>query len=385
MHLCFVTGSRAEYGLLCPLIARCRTDDSFRVSLVVTGSHLAAAHGATVAAIEADGLPIAGIVDMCLNSDEPVAVVGSMGMELGGLADIYAKLKPDVIVVLGDRYEILMAVSAALIFRIPVAHIHGGEITRGAFDDEIRHAITKMSHLHFTAAPAYSRRVIQMGENPKRVFTVGALGLDNVATLDLLSRDALERELNIRLRMHNLLITFHPPTLDPVPAADQFKELLVALAQRPDTFLVFTHANADPGGQTINEMLNDFVSAHRDHTVAFASLGQRRYLSLLHYMDAVVGNSSSGIFEAPAMHVSTVNIGTRQTGRIRASSVIDCQPERSAISQALDLALSEDARRRAESTDSPYGDGRAAERIVRVLKCVQPTDLIQKDFVDRAP
>lgn len=380
LKLCFVTGSRADYGLLRPLILRCRSDPAFTSSVIATGSHLAPEHGLTVTAIEADGIPVSQKVNMQLSSDQPVAVVRSMGMEMAGMAEALVALQPDLLVVLGDRYEILVAVTAALIFRVPVAHIHGGELTAGAFDDAIRHAITKLSHLHFTATQACANRVIQMGESPERVFTVGALGLDNIRSIELLPRAVLEDNLGVRFRQRNLLITFHPATLAGDSADTQFRELLTALDAFPEALLLFSRANADPGSQSINQVLDAYLDAHADRAVAFASLGQQRYLSLMRLVDVVVGNSSSGIIEAPALCVPTVNIGDRQEGRERAASIIDCQPSSANIVQALNTALSADFRRRLAGTTHPYGDGHTAHRIANLLCGIQLAGLERKSF-----
>ena len=362
-RVCVVTGSRAEYGLLRWVIDGLRHTRGIELQLAVTGAHLEAAFGATVAAIKADGYPIAARVPMRLKDDTPAGIARSMALGLAGFGAAFARLRPQLVVVLGDRYEILAAAQAALLANIPIAHIAGGDLTEGAYDDAMRHALTKMSHLHFVTNPASGRRVVQMGEDPRRVHVVGSPGLDNLKRLKLLGRAALERALGARLRARNLLVTFHPVTLAPQDSGAQLDELLHALdALGAETGIFFTLPNADGGGRALRRKIERFVARHANAR-AFASLGQLRYLSLMREVDAVVGNSSSGLYEAPALRKPSVNIGERQKGRLRAASVIDAAPRRKAIGAAIRRALALDTRR----ARTPYGDGNAARRIVKVI------------------
>src|SRR5688572_6245492 len=300
------------------------------LQVIATGMHVSPEFGLTYQEIEADGFRIDRKVEMLLSSDSATGVAKSMGMGVMGCADAFAELQPDIIVVLGDRFEILAAVAAALVVKVPVAHLHGGEATEGAIDESIRHAITKMSHVHFVAANEYRQRVIQMGEHPDRVFLVGALGIDNIHRLQLLGRTQLQTALGFPLGKRNLLVTFHPATLDETDSSEQLAELLIALAELEETHLIFTMPNADEGGRKLTTMVEDFCKQHAQAR-SYKSLGQLLYLSCMLHVDAVVGNSSSGIIEAPALHKGTVNIGDRQRGRLRAASVVDCEPERQSI------------------------------------------------------
>ena len=366
--ICIITGTRAEYGLLKPLMDRIINDSDFILQVIVTGAHLSSEFGHTISHIENDGIPVAEKVEMLLGSDTPVGIAKSMGLGLIGLAEAYTRLKPDIIVLLGDRYEILCAAAAALIQKIPIAHIHGGEITEGAFDESIRHAVTKLSHYHFTAAEQYRKRVIQLGEDPNKVFNVGAIGLDAIKSFQLFTRAQLESDLKIRFRKQNFLVTFHPATLELQTAQEQFTELLNALSHFKGTFKIFTKANADTGGRLINKMLAEFVEDHSNHAVLFDSLGQLRYISIMKLCDAVIGNSSSGIIEAPFLKIPTVNIGDRQKGRIKADSIIDCIPEQNVIEKSVRAALESSFRLRLENLKTHYGNGTASDNIVSILK-----------------
>lgn len=379
--ICVITATRAEYGLLQWLLRELASEPLFDLQLVVSGAHLSSAHGLTWKEIEADGFHIHRKVDMALTSDTPGGISHSMGLALTGFFEAFEELKPDLIVLLGDRYEVLMAASAAMLMRTPVAHLHGGELTQGAMDDSIRHAVTKMSHLHFVANDEYRRRVIQLGETPSSVFTVGGLGLDGLARLQLLSRDALQADLDFEFQRKNLLITYHPTTLHKDMAAQEFNALLDALAPQTDTGLLFTLPNADPESHVIVELIQAFVAQH-PHAKAWASLGQLRYLSCMKVVDAVVGNSSSGILEAPSLKVGTINIGSRQDGRLKASSIINCAADRAAIQQAFATLYSHEFKSRLPATVNPYGHAGASERIVRVLKEVEFSPLLKKYFHD---
>jgi GDP/UDP-N,N'-diacetylbacillosamine 2-epimerase (hydrolysing) len=335
----------------------------------------------TVNAIEADGFKIDRKVEMLLSSDTPVGVTKSMGLGMIGFADALAELQPDLMLVLGDRYEIFAAASAAMIARIPIAHLHGGETTEGAFDEAIRHSITKMSHLHFVAAEEYRRRVIQLGEHPHRVFNVGGLGIDNILRLKLLTREELEVELDFKLLSRNLLITFHPVTLEHNTSAGQMRELLAALAELDGTGLIFTMPNADTEGRALFQQIKDFCAKH-PNARAYTSLGQLRYLSCIQHVDGVVGNSSSGLAEVPSFKKGTINIGDRQRGRLKAASVIDCAPDRTAIINALEQLFSEEFNAEIQQVVNPYGNGGASHAIIRILEPMLTDDLLKKGFYD---
>ena len=322
--ICVVTGSRAEYGLLKPLMEEIKRDGGLKLQLIVTGMHLSPEFGLTYREVEKDGFVVDEKIEIILSSDTPVGISKSMGLAMIGFVEAYERLRPGLIVILGDRFEIFSVASAALISRIPIAHMCGGEITEGVFDDAMRHSITKMSHLHFASTEEYRRRVIQLGESPDRVFNVGAVSLDNIKRLDFLSKKELEKELNFIFNRHNLLITFHPVTLENNTSKKQFQNLLAVLDELKDTNLIFTKANADTGGRVINKIIDEYVSKNSHKAIAFISMGQLKYLSTMKFVDAVVGNSSSGIVEAPAFKIATVNIGDMQKGRMRAEIVINC-------------------------------------------------------------
>lgn len=378
--ICIVTGTRAEYGLLRSVIAGLRQAEDVQLQLLATGAHLSPEFGLTYREIEADGVPIDAKVEMLVSADTATGVAKSIGLGLMGMADAFERLRPDLIVVLGDRFEVLAAATAALVTGIPLAHLHGGETTEGAFDEAIRHAVTKMSHLHFVAAEAYRHRVIQLGEQPDRVFLVGGLGVDAIHRLPLMDRAALEQALDFKLGVKNLLVTFHPVTLDAVGSSEQqMAELLAALATLQDTHLIFTMPNADTGSRALAAMLEAFAAKHAQARV-YASLGMLRYLSCLKWVDGVVGNSSSGLAEAPTLKTGTVNIGTRQQGRLQASSVIDCEPTRLSIGNAIARLYTPAFRSQLEATVNPYGDGGASEKIVRILRQHPLQGLVKKSF-----
>lgn len=380
--ICVVTGTRAEYGLLRWVMQGIEESSLLDLQVIATGMHLSPEFGLTYRDIEADGFQIDRKVEMLLSSDTPVGVTKSMGLALCGFADALAELKPDMLLVLGDRYEIFAAAAAAMIVRIPIAHLHGGETTEGAFDEAIRHSITKMSHLHFVAAEEYRRRVIQLGESPERVFLVGGLGIDNILKLDLLDRPALEASLGFRLGTRNLLVTFHPATLEENSAAGQMAELLAALDELRDTHLIFTMPNADTDGRILFRMIENFVARDTATRRAFTSLGQIRYLSCLRHVDGVVGNSSSGLTEAPSFRKGTVNIGDRQRGRLKAPSVIDCVATHSAIREALSRLYVPSFQATLASVVNSYGTGGASEAIVRILEQWSFEGLLKKHFHD---
>jgi len=323
--VCLITGTRAEYGLLYWLMKEIESAEDLKLQLVVTGMHLSPEFGNTFEEIEKDGFLIDKKIDLLLNSDSELSISKSISIGIDKFATTFNDLKPDLILVLGDRYEIFSAVSAAMVARIPIAHIHGGETTEGAIDEPIRHSITKMSHLHFPATNEYQNRIIQLGENPKRVFNFGGVGLDNINNLNLLSKEDFERENNFKLGDKNLIVTFHPATLEKDSAKTQFQELLNYFSSINKTKIIFTKSNSDIDGRTINNMIDKYVTSHQN-CIWFKSMGQINYLSALQFVDAVVGNSSSGLIEAPSFKIGTINIGDRQKGRIKAKSVIDCLP-----------------------------------------------------------
>jgi len=380
--ICVVTGTRAEYGLLFWLMKEIQADPDLTLQLAVTGTHLAPKFGETITVIEDDGFTIDERIDLDLGDDTPAGVARSLGLGVIGFGEAFGRLNPDVVVVLGDRYEILAAAEAAMVARIPIAHIHGGEITEGAMDDAMRHAITKFAHLHFVAAEPYRTRIIQMGETPERVFTVGAPGLDNIDKLDMPDRDNLKRELGLPSNQAYFLVTYHPATLSDENACAEAEEMLAAFDQFPDHRIMLTGVNADPGHERITKLLSDYVAKNENRVSLHVSLGQRRYLGAMKFADAVVGNSSSGIIEAPAMKTPTVNIGDRQKGRLRAPSIIDCAGNRNAIAAAIDKALGSDFKTGMQSMTPPYGDGGASVKIKDQLKNSDLTDIIRKSFHD---
>lgn len=382
MKICVTTGTRAEYGLLKPLMDKIKGDADFTLQLLVTGAHLSPEFGLTYKQIEADGYPIDAKVEMLLSSDTPEGITKSMGLGMVGYADALKQLQPDLLIILGDRYEMLAVALTALIFRIPIAHIHGGEITEGAYDDAIRHSITKMSALHFTSTEAYRKRVIQLGEQPERVFNVGAIGLDNFKSLTLLTKDQLEKELNIRFKKYNYLVGFHPETLSKQSVKEQFEELLKAIDKQNDSFFIFTKANADTNGRIINQMMERYVQENPDRAVLFTSLGSLRYLSVMKVATAVVGNSSSGILEAPSIPTATINIGDRQKGRIQANSILNCEAKLQEIEGCIDKVKSKEFRHIVVKSINPYGNGNTSQQIMNVLKSLHLRDLSLKSFYD---
>lgn len=379
--ICVITGTRAEYGLLRWVMQGIKDDPELKLQIIATGMHLSPEFGLTYQAIEQDGFRIDSKVEMLTSSDTAVGIAKSMGLGLIGFADALYELQPDLIVVLGDRFEIFAAVSAALVARIPVAHLHGGETTEGAFDEALRHSITKMSHLHFVAAEAYRQRVIQLGEQPDRVFLVGGLGIDNIKRLPLLDRAALEASLDFKLGPKNLLITFHPVTLETATAASQMEALLAALADLQDTQLIFTLPNADTDGRVMIKMVEQFVVQH-SNARAYTSLGQLRYLSCIAQVDGVVGNSSSGLAEVPSFKKGTINIGDRQRGRLQVASIINCEPNRESIAAALEQLYSTGFQAKLSQVSNPYGEGGASTAIISAIKIASLEGLLKKHFYD---
>jgi UDP-hydrolysing UDP-N-acetyl-D-glucosamine 2-epimerase len=380
-RIAFFTSTRAEYGLLRPLMAEVASRPALALQVIVSGTHLSEAHGATWREIVADGFPIDERVEMAIASDDPEGVALSAAKVLSGVAAALARHKPDVLVLLGDRYELLAAAQAAVLARVPIAHLHGGEATEGAIDESIRHAVTKLSHWHFAAAEQYADRIRQMGEAPDRVWNVGAPAMDNIAALDPVPKEALETFLGLTLRAPAFLVTYHPVTLEDDGGLAAMQALLAALDTGAGS-VVITGANADPGANAMRATLQAFADERPDRVVLVESLGARRYLSLMRHVDAVVGNSSSGLLEAPAVGVPTVDIGPRQQGRLRAPSVLHCGESAAEIRQALDTALNADHRAIAARRESPYGQSGAARRIVDLLTTVDLTARA-KPFVDR--
>jgi len=378
--ICIVTGSRAEYGLLYWLMKEIQADPALQLQIIATGMHLSPEFGSTYQVIEADGFTIDAKVEMLLSSDTAVGIAKSMGLGMIGMADALDRLRPEILVVLGDRFEILAAVQTAMVARVPVAHIAGGDTTEGAFDEAIRHSITKMSHMHFVTNEGAARRVRQLGEDPDRIFNVGSPGLDSISRLQLLDRQQLEASLEFRFCRQNLLVTFHPVTLENHTAEAQFWELLTALdGLGGEVGTIFTQPNADTGGRAIIRLMEDYVATH-PNARTYVSLGQLRYLSAMSQVDAVVGNSSSGLYEAPSFGKPTVNIGDRQKGRLQAASVINCAPTHDEIEKAIVHALAMDC----SGAINPYGDGNSSARIKEELKMVtEPTALLKKHFFDQ--
>jgi GDP/UDP-N,N'-diacetylbacillosamine 2-epimerase (hydrolysing) len=382
MKCCIVTGSRAEYGLLKPVMSGIKASRTMRLQLLVTGMHLSPDFGMTFEEIEKDGFQIDEKVEMLLSGDTATSIIKSMGLGMIGYADAFARLQPDWVIVLGDRFEALAATTAAYISNIPIAHISGGEVTKGANDEAFRHSITKMSFLHFTAMEEYRQRVIQLGEAPERVFNVGALGLDNIRQLKLLSKASLKKLLHFDVSQPYALITYHPVTLEKRSAEKDFENLLKVLDDNADLRIIFTLPNADEGGRAIIRMIGEYVQANRDRVSSFTSLGTLKYLSLLKYAAVVIGNSSSGIVEAPSFRVPVVNIGDRQNGRIKAGNIIDVANSVQSINKGLRTALSPAFRQACSKVINPYGDGTATGRILRIIGETGKIGSIKKEFID---
>jgi GDP/UDP-N,N'-diacetylbacillosamine 2-epimerase (hydrolysing) len=356
-------------------------DKELELQIITTGMHLSSDFGNTYQQIEKDDFIINKKVDMLLSSDNEVAISKSMGLGMMGFADAFSDLQPDLIVVLGDRFEIFSAVSAAMIAKIPVAHLHGGETTEGAFDESIRHSITKMSHVHFAATNEYKNRIIQLGEQPNKVFNVGGLGIDNINKLNLLSKTDFENAIGFNLGEKNILVTFHPVTLEKSTSEMQFQALLDSISELKNTKIIFTKANSDTDGKVINRMIDSYVAKH-DNAIAFISMGQLNYLSALQFMDTVVGNSSSGLLEAPSFNIGTIDIGDRQKGRIKADSVITCLPNKKSIDSAFNKLYSKGFQDIVHKVKSPYEKSGASKEIVNIIKYINLNDILKKPFYD---
>jgi GDP/UDP-N,N'-diacetylbacillosamine 2-epimerase (hydrolysing) len=379
--VCVVTGTRAEYGLLRWVMEGIEKSPSLNLQLVVTGMHLSPEFGLTVNEIKSDGFVVNRCVEMLVSSDTPTGITKSIGLGLTGFADVMMDLEPDLVLILGDRYEILAAAISAMIARVPLAHLHGGEATEGSIDEAIRHSITKMSHIHFVATDEYRNRVIQLGEQPDNVYQVGGLGIDNISNLELLDRKTLEESLGFQFKERNLLITFHPVTLESKSSQFQMAELLASLDDLEDTYLIFTMPNSDTDGRILFQQIEKFVSKHNNASV-FTSLGQLKYLSCIAQVDAVIGNSSSGLTETPSFKKATINIGDRQRGRMKAASVIDCLPERSAILNTLEKIYLDEFQKKLKSVVNPYGEGGASKLILEILESANLDDIVKKSFYD---
>jgi UDP-hydrolysing UDP-N-acetyl-D-glucosamine 2-epimerase len=377
--VCFVTGGRPDYGILYWVMKQVLDSPEFEFQLIVTGQHLSQTFGYTVNKIESDGFPISARIDIHLSSDTPAGISKSIAKGVYGFAEAYETLKPDLLVLMGDRYELLAAAQAALIARIPIAHISGGDTTEGAFDEAIRHSITKMSHIHFATNEVAARRIRQLGEDPKFIFVSGNPGLDWINKIELLDRPSLEDALDFKLQKQNFLVTFHPVTLEKNTSENQMHELLSALSEFPNVGIILTTANSDTDGRVINSLITKWVTQNKN-AKAFDYLGQLRYLSLLKQVNAIIGNSSSGLAEAPSFKTPTLNVGDRQKGRLRASSVIDCIPEKQAIVEGIQQALQLDC----SAVVNPYGQGNSAQKIVSTLTDLRPVygKLLKKHFYD---
>ncbi|MBI2067902.1 MAG: UDP-N-acetylglucosamine 2-epimerase (hydrolyzing) [Deltaproteobacteria bacterium] len=379
--ICVVTGTRAEYGLLYWIMKEIQEDPELKLQVVVAGMHLSPQFGSTYKLIEEDGFHIDQKVEMFLADDSALGISRATGEATQGFAEAFEKLKPNMVVVLGDRFEVLAAATAALISRIPIAHIHGGETTLGAFDDSIRHAITKMSYLHFAAAEPYRSTIIQMGEDPARVFSFGAPGLDNVDRLSLLSKEELEKSLGFSFQDLTFLVTYHPVTLDEKGSQDHVHQLLAGLDQFPKAKIIFTQSNADPDNKVITDFMQAYVSRNKGRAVFFASLGQARYLSVMKHVDVVIGNSSSGIIEAPSFKKATVNIGDRQKGRLMSDSIISCEENVVSIVEAIRKAINPDFQSQLIFVKNLYGSGGASLKIKNALKSFTSQEFsLKKEF-----
>ena len=377
------TGTRAEYGLLYWVIKGLNESLHAELQLFVGGMHLSPEFGKTICQIEADGIPVTAKLEFLLSSDTPVGIAKSMGLALISAADAFERTKPDLLMVLGDRFESLAICQAAMVAQIPIAHIHGGETTEGLIDEAVRHSITKMSHLHFTATEEYRQRVIQLGEQPSKVFNVGAPGIDNIKMLKLLSKDELSKSIGFDLNAAPyMVVTYHPVTLSKDGAVEDLKQLLVALHEYPNHKFVISYPNADTHGRALIKLLDDFQRDMHDRVFLVQSLGQIRYLSALKFCDLVVGNSSSGLIEVPTFGVPTVNIGNRQKGRLAGETVVSCSGDRGSILRAIDEALSKKFKKKCQNAKNPYGEGDSSSKILRTILTEELDGLVFKSFFD---
>ena len=379
-----MTGTRAEYGLLKSLMQEINKDNDLELYLIVSGMHLSPEFGMTYKDTEEDGFEINAKVEMLLSSDSPAGISKSIGLGVIGFADEFQRADLDMLILLGDRYEALSAAISAMVMRIPIAHLHGGELTEGAIDEGIRHSITKMSYLHFTSTEEYRRRVIQLGENPERVFCVGAIGVENIKKINLMTKEELERSIHFEIDENTVIVTYHPVTLENNTVEEQFLNLLEVLDRNPKIRMIFTKANADTNGRIVNELIDKYVAQNSERACAFMSLGQKRYLSALKYCRIVIGNSSSGIIEAPSFGKPIINIGDRQKGRICADSVINCGYTQQEIQRAMETALTEEFENKARNCRNPYEKENTAANIISVIKDYLLNDKIKlkKGFYD---
>lgn len=378
-----VTATRAEYGLLKPIILALKKIDEFVLEVVVTGAHLSPEFGLTYKEIENDHIEIAKKIEILLSSDTPVSISKSMGLAMISFAEYFDESRPDALLVLGDRYETLAVCCAAMNARIPIIHLYGGETTEGAVDEAVRHSISKMSYLHFTSTEQYRKRVIQLGEHPNRVFTVGGIGIENALNMPLMTKEQLEESIHFSLDKPYAVVTFHPVTLEEGQAEKQFREILQAFSGCKNLKYIFTKANADANGRIINKMIDEYVMQN-PNAAAFESLGALRYLSALKYAEMVIGNSSSGLVEVPSFKIPTINIGDRQKGRLQAESVINCEPLEQEVTKAIELAASKEFRNQLVNVENPYGDGNTSGKIVEILKdrLLNETIDLKKKFYD---
>lgn len=381
-NICVVTGSRAEYGLLSNLLFKLKKDGHFNLQIIVTGMHLSTEFGKTFEEINKDGLKIDKKIECILSSDTPNSICKSTGIGFFSFGDAYEDLKPDIIVLLGDRYELFAAAFSALVYGIPIAHIHGGELTSGAFDDAIRHSITKMSWLHFTSTDVYKKRIIQMGESPLRVFNVGGLGAEKILNLKLFNKKNLEKSLNFLISKKLFLVTFHSTTLEMGSSNKNFKSLLKALDHFKDFKIIFTLPNADTDGRIIIELIKKYASLNPKRVKYFTSLGQKKYFSLIKFCHAVIGNSSSGLLEVPSFKTPTINIGERQKGRVYAKSVINCEPTKNSIIKSILKTFNNDFIKDLEKVENPYYGGNTSKKIIEILKKTNLPRNLKKKFYD---
>lgn len=376
-----VTGSRAEFGLLKPLLYKIKKDPDLILQIIATGMHLSKKYGLTVNEIHEAGFKTDLEIDLMLEDDSEESITQSIAIGMTHFMSAYKSLSPDLIIILGDRFEMLPVAISALIGKVPVAHIHGGEKTEAAYDEAIRHSITKMSHVHFAANEEYRKRIIQLGESPETVFNVGGLGVDAIKEIKLLTKEELEKSLKLKFLDKNLLITFHPVTLNQTGSEDEVKELLGALKNLKETSLIFTMPNADSGNAKIFDLIEEFICKN-NNAYAFKSLGQLRYFSCMSLVDGVVGNSSSGLLEAPTFKIGTINIGDRQKGRLQAGSVLNCIAKKNKILESLNFMYSDKFQSKLKNVKNPYGDGGASIKIVDTLKKIKLEGIIKKTFYD---
>lgn len=378
--ICVYTSTRADFGLLCGVMQEIQASGTLQLQILASGSHLSPEFGMTIQEIRAAGFEPDETLEILLTSDTPTAICKSMGLAMIGHGEAIRRLKPDMVMVLGDRFETFCMAAAAQVCRLPVAHIHGGETTEGAIDEAFRHSITKMSHLHFASCEAYRQRIIQLGEDPDRVFNVGALGVENIRRMPLMERGELAEDLGFNLEKPYFLVTFHPATLEIDTSKEQFQSLLDALDVFPGYNVIFTNANADTDSRVINRLIAEYVKKLPERCLEAISLGVNRYLPAMKYATAVIGNSSSGIVEAPSFKIPTVNIGDRQKGRVRAKSVVDCEPTTVSIVSSINKCISSEFQAFLESVKNPHEQADTACRIVSVITAVEPTGLLKKKF-----